>query len=153
MVMKTCCHHYICYYFQLAARVLLYAPSHTQDCTYHSLCWEISWWKEEGNVLFNDTLNTFYLRLYGIGHMIEDHSDSERRNPLPPLPGLLFSISIILLYAPSHRQDSTYHSLCYISHGALAETKNTSVGLPWRINPTTHRTMSKRSYHGATSRS
>ena len=31
----------------------------------------------EGNVLFNDTLNTFYLWLYGIGHMVKDHSDSE----------------------------------------------------------------------------
>ena len=29
---------------------------------------------EEGNVLFNDALNTFYLRLYGVGH-----SDSERK--------------------------------------------------------------------------
>ena len=26
---------------------------------------------EEGIVLFNDTLNTFYLRLYGIGHMVK----------------------------------------------------------------------------------
>ena len=26
----------------------------------------------------------------------------------------------VLLYAPSHRQDSTYHSLCYTSRGALA---------------------------------
>ena len=25
------------------------------------------WKKEEGNVLFNDTLNTFYLWLYGVG--------------------------------------------------------------------------------------
>ena len=25
----------------------------------------------------------------------------------------------VLLYAPSHRQDSTYHSLCYTSHGSL----------------------------------
>ena len=33
---------------------------------------------KEGNVLFNDRLNTFYLQLYGIGHMIKDHSDSER---------------------------------------------------------------------------
>ena len=33
-------------------------------------------WKE-GNVLFNDTLNTFYLRLYGIEHMVKDHSYSE----------------------------------------------------------------------------
>ena len=32
---------------------------------------------KEGNVLFNDALNTFYLRLYGVGHMVEDHSDSE----------------------------------------------------------------------------
>ena len=28
--------------------------------------------------LFNDALNTFYLWLYGIGHMVKDHSDSER---------------------------------------------------------------------------
>ena len=34
--------------------------------------------------LFNDALNTFYLRLYGVKHMIKDHSDSERGNPLPP---------------------------------------------------------------------
>ena len=26
----------------------------------------------------------------------------------------------VLLYAPSHRQDSTYHGLCYTSRGALA---------------------------------
>ena len=25
----------------------------------------------------------------------------------------------VLLYAPSHRQDSTYHGLCYTSRGAL----------------------------------
>ncbi len=35
----------------------------------------------------------------------------------------------VLLYAPSHRQDNTYHSLCYISHGALAGTRNSSMGL------------------------
>ena len=33
--------------------------------------------KKEGNVLFNDALNTFYLRLYGIRHMVKDNSDSE----------------------------------------------------------------------------
>ena len=36
----------------------------------------------------------------------------------------------VLLYAPSHRQDSTYHSLCYTSHGALAGTRNSSMGPP-----------------------
>ena len=29
-------------------------------------------------------LNTFYLRLYGVRHMVKDHSDSEKGNPLPP---------------------------------------------------------------------
>ena len=41
---------------------------------------------------FNDALNTVYLRLSGVGHMVKDHSDSERRNPLPQ-HGLLFSIN------------------------------------------------------------
>ena len=36
----------------------------------------------------------------------------------------------VLLYAPSHRQDSTYHSLCYTSRGALAGTRNSSMGSP-----------------------
>ena len=38
----------------------------------------------QGNVLFNDTLNTFYLPLYGVRHMVKDHSDREKGNPLPP---------------------------------------------------------------------
>ena len=59
----------------------------------------------------------------------------------------------VLLYAPSHRQDSTYHGLYYTSRGALAGMRNSSMGPPWRIDLTTHRTMSERSYHGATSRS
>ena len=29
-----------------------------------------------------------------------------------------------LLYAPSHRQDSTYHGLCYTICGALVGTRN-----------------------------
>ena len=47
-------------------------------------------WKE-WNVLFNDALNTCYLRLYGVRHKVKDHSDSERGKPLPP-HGLLFPI-------------------------------------------------------------
>ena len=36
----------------------------------------------------------------------------------------------VLLYAPSHRQDNTYHGLCYTSRGALAGTRNRSMGPP-----------------------
>ena len=32
----------------------------------------------------------------------------------------------VRLYAPSHRQDNTYHGLCYTSRGALAGTRNSS---------------------------
>ena len=34
----------------------------------------------------------------------------------------------VLLYAPSHRQDSTYHVLCYTSRGALVGMRNSSMG-------------------------
>ena len=36
----------------------------------------------------------------------------------------------VLLYAPSHRQDNTYHGLCYTRRGALAGTRNSSMGPP-----------------------
>ena len=48
--------------------------------------------RKEGNVLFIDALNTFYLRLYGVRHMVKDHSDSEKGNPLSP-HRLLLSIN------------------------------------------------------------
>ena len=62
--------------------------------------------------------------------MVKEHSDSENRNPLPP-HGLLFPIRRkSSFYALSHRQDTTYFGLCYTSRGALAGTRNSSMGLP-----------------------
>ena len=58
--------------------------------------------------MFNDELNAFYLRLYGVGHIVKDHSDSERL------------AARVLLYAP-------YHGLCYSSRGTLAGTGNSSM--------------------------
>ena len=56
------------------------------------------------------THNTFYLRLYGVGHMVKYHSEETRCCHM----GYSFRLTArVLLYAPSHRQDSTYHSLCY----------------------------------------
>ena len=87
----------------------------------------------------------FIYKLYGVGHMVKDHSDIERGNPLPP-HRLSFRLAArVLLYAPSHIQDNTYHSLCYTSRGALAGKRNSSMGPPWGIDPMTHRTMSERS--------
>ena len=101
--------------------------------------------RKEGTLLFNDALNTFYLRLYGIRHMVKDYSDSERGNPLLP-HGILFSICIIPqtgLYIP--------RPLLHQSWSIGRNEKYLNEGSPWRIDQTTHRTMSGRSYHGATS--
>ena len=78
--------------------------------------------KKERNDLFNDVLNTFYLRLHVVGHMVQDYSDSEGGNPPPP-HRLLFSISskISFICIIPHRQDSTYYGVCYTIRGALSE--------------------------------
>ena len=57
---ENCCCHFIGYSFQLAAVSFI--------CTTPG--------GKEGNVWINDTLNTFYLRLYGTRHVVKDHSDS-----------------------------------------------------------------------------
>ena len=106
--------------------------------------------ERERNIWFNDALNTFYLRLYGVRHMVKDHSDSEKGNLLPPHRLLLSINSNDSFIWPSHRQDNTYHGLCYTSRGALAGTRNSSMGPLWGIDLVIHRTMSRRFYHGAT---
>ena len=87
--------------------------------------------------------------------MVNDHSDSERKETRCRHMGYSFRLTArVLWYTRSHRQDSTYHGICYTSRGTLAGTRNSIIGsTPWRIDPTTHRTMSESSYHGATSRS
>ena len=72
-----------CYLSILASEIFLLFLQRT--------CQKIEW-MNEGNVLFNDTLNTFYLWLYGVRHMVKDHSYSKKGNLLPP-HGLLFPIS------------------------------------------------------------
>ena len=96
--------------------------------------------KKEGNVLFNGALNAFYLRLYGVGHMIEDHSDNERGIPLSP-HGLLFPFSskfFFFKYAPSHRQDSTAFVTPIVEH--------------WLEQEIAQLVHHEGSYHGATYR-
>ena len=58
--------------------------------------------------------------------MVKDHSDSERGNPLPP-HRLLFPISSKGSFICIIPQTG----ICYTSRGALAGTRNSSVGPPW----------------------
>ena len=57
--------------------------------------------ERKGNVLFNDTLKREETRCRHMGYSFR-------------------LTAKVLLYAPSNRQDDTYHSLCYTSRGALA---------------------------------
>ena len=105
--------------------------------------------RKEGNVLFNDALNTFYLRLYWerereffyltrhSTHFIYGYTASDiwlrtilivRKETCHHIGYFYRLTARVLLYAPSHRQDNTYHSLCYTSCGALAGTRNSSMG-------------------------
>ena len=107
----------------------------------HWLEWEIAQWvhpmKDWSRVLFNDALDTFYLRLYGIGRMVGDLLRSPH--------GLLFLISSKGSFIWT---DRTAHTRC----GALGGKRNSSMGPPWGINLTTHHTKSGQTlYHGATS--
>ena len=64
--------------------------------------------------LFNDTLNTFYLRLYGVRHMVKDHSGSERGNQLPP-HGLLFSINSKGCFICTIPRDRITHTTFFVT--------------------------------------
>ena len=70
--------------------------------------------RKEGNVLFNDALNTFYLRLYGIRHMVKDHSDSERGNPLLP-HWLLFPINSKGSFIRTTPTDRIAHTMAFVT--------------------------------------
>ena len=49
--------------------------------------------KKEGRkeMFYLMTHNSFYLRLYGVRHVVKDHSESKRRNPLLLLHELPFA--------------------------------------------------------------
>ena len=72
------------------------------------------------------------------GYIVKDHSDSHMVTSLR-------LAARVLLYAPSHSQDSTYHGLCFTSCETLARTRYRSMDPPWRIDPTTRRTVNERS--------
>ena len=46
---------------------------------------------QEGNVFLK--MHSTHLRLNAVEHMLNDHTDNERGNPIPPLHGLLFLFS------------------------------------------------------------
>ena len=92
-------------------------PSHHEWTLYHGDTSYSKWpvGRKEGNVLFNDALNTFYLRLYGVKHMVKNHSDSESGNLLPP-HRLLFPISSKGSFiCINHPTDRIIHTTAFVT--------------------------------------
>ena len=70
--------------------------------------------ERERNVLFNDALNTFYLRLYGV-IWVKDHSDSEKGNPLPPHRLLLSINKQQGFFYMHHPTDRITHTTAFVT--------------------------------------
>ena len=84
---------YVCMYVCCTVKQSLFLRLSTVVILSHTLtAWDKRELERERNVLLNDALNTFYLRLYGVRHMVKNNSDSEKGNPLPP-HRLLLSIN------------------------------------------------------------
>ena len=83
--------------------------------------------ERERDVLFKDALNTFYMASdISLRTILIVRKETRCRHI-----GYSYRLTArVLLYAPSHRQDNTYHGLCYTSRGALAGTRNSSMAPP-----------------------
>ena len=78
-----------------------------------------------------------YIMAYGKGPL------GERKPPTATTWATLFEQQQRFFYMHHLRQDKPYHSPCYISCGALAGKRDSSVGPISGIDPMTHHIMSR----------
>ena len=69
-----------------------------------------------GNLVIKNPPNNSHIHIQISSSLLLVVVVNERGNPLPPLRGILFSISNkIYFYASSHKQELTFHGLCNTS--------------------------------------
>ena len=70
---------------------------------------------QEGKILFNDTLNTFYLRLYGVDHRVKDHLAREETHFHHNM-GYSFQLTAIqqAIFYMYLSTESTAHTIAFI---------------------------------------
>ena len=89
-------------------------------------------WKEGRKEMFYlTTHSTHFIYGYMASDIWQRTTQIAREETRCRKIGYSFRIAVrVILYASSHIQDNTYHGLCYTSRGALAGTRNSSMGPP-----------------------
>ena len=90
-------------------------------------------WKEGRNILFNDALNTFRYDYIGVGHMVKNHIDGERGNPLPSFRGLLVSIDKKLYFYMHYSTDTVTHTTAFVVTGTGWNVKSPKRNVLWTL--------------------
>ena len=120
-------------------REMFYLTTHSTHFIYGYMVSDI-WLRTILYLMIHST--HFILCLYGIRHIVRDHSDSERGNWLPPIHVLLFLFSSKGSFICIIPQTGFY-----MSCRALTVTRNRSVGPPWGIDLMTIHTINQMFYH------
>ena len=127
------CQCYILLTFRVAVTVVMSHDKHTKvvlSITYrYPYC--SAEWEREREMFYLTTHSTHFIYGYMASYIWLRTLLIVREETRCRHIGYSFRLAArVLLYAPSHRHDSTYHSLCYTSRGALAGTRNSSMGPP-----------------------
>ena len=91
---------------------------------------QVRWDGRERHFLFNDALNTFIYGYMASHIWLRTILIVRKETRCWDTVYSYLLTARVLLYAPSHRQDNTYHGLRYTSRGALVGTRNSSMGPP-----------------------
>ena len=97
------------------------------------LCWHFVGSDQEGRkeMFYLTTHSTHFIYGYMASDIWQMTTQIVRKETRCRHMGYSFRVTArFILYAPSHTEDSTYHGICYTSRGALAGTRNSSMGSP-----------------------
>ena len=86
--------------------------------------------KEGKNVLFNNTLNTFYIRSYGVRHMVNDHSEETCCHHMGY--SLQLAARFFYMHLPT---DRITHTMVFVTPVEIAQWIHHEGSIWWTIEP------------------
>ena len=99
------------------------------DSTGHGMILILCCWRRKGKEMFYLTTHSTLIYGHMASYIWRRTTQIVRDETRCRHMGYSFRLTArVILYAPSHRLDSTYHDIVYTSRGALAGTGNSSMG-------------------------